>query len=227
MSGDPRVKLDQQHLTARLYREHGRPFAAGAAAGSAGAAVGPLQPPAPLSAASALPSGAGPRGQRAAMAQARTQTPKGLFHDPRAAQQQQAAAAAAAAAAANAPVPAPRSSSKGRSKHKVHEEKESNAAAPAGYNTASTLAAPLLSPTGTPLPAPGTFLVSDARRARSVQPKEDPSMVEVPEALKGLLGEKSVAFLHSQRGAHSVSFVDCLLTVVSLCRCQALSPHPR
>lgn len=190
MSGDDsRVKLDQQHLTARLYREHGRPFAAGAAAG---AATGPLQPVAPLPGSAALPSGAGPRGQRAAMAQARTQAPKGLFHDPRAAQQQQAAAAAAAAAAASAPAPAPRSSSKGRSsKHKVHEEKESTVTA--GYNTASTLAAPLLSPTGTPLPAPGTFLVSDARRARSVQPKEDPSMVEVPEALKGLLGEKSVS----------------------------------
>ena len=116
-----------------------------------------------------------------------------------------------------------------------------------GYNTASTLAAPLLSPTGTPLPAPGTFLVADQRRARSVQPKEDPSMVEVPEALKGLLGEKSVAATaHNaqctrdcSRGENEAQSVvselrfDCslrfLYSVVCRCRCvsQAFSPHTR
>jgi len=87
--------------------------------------------------------------------------------------------------------------------HAAAEEKESSAAGLGGYNTSSTLAPPLLSSQGTPLPAPGTFLVSEERRARSVQAKEDPSLVEVPEALKPLLGEK----LSLRTPAESLAFV--------------------
>jgi hypothetical protein len=101
---------------------------------------------------------------------------------------QQAATAAAAAAVAQPAAGSlkPRFGKKG---HHAAEEKES--AVGLGYNTSSTLAPPVLSAQGTPLPAPGTFLVAEQRRARSVQPKEDPSLVEVPEPLKPLLGEKS------------------------------------
>ena len=207
MSDEQRAQMDQQRLTARLYREHGRPFGAGGlplASGLSGLATGaPGLVPQLASQPGALGphisnmAGAGPRGQRAALA---ARAPKnsaagGLFHDPRQQQQQQAALAAAAARpdTGMTAMPGKRGQRAAAAAAAAASAEEKESASSGGYNTASTLAAPLLSAQGTPLPAPGTFLVAPQRRARSVQPKDDPSLVEVPDALKPLLGDKSVA----------------------------------